>query len=1278
LKGLILDKKKKEDFVHLHTHSDMSQLDGCGTIKSYVQEAKKRGNPAIAFTDHGTMRGYMAQRKECESEDIKPIYGIEFYVCQNMHRKGITADEKEELIKGVSKAKSKELISFFEQKNDLRTRWHLTVHAETNEGLENLFKLSSLSYIDGFYYKPRIDLETLIEHNKGLIVSSGCLGSPINSCYVEGRKHFAVEYADKLSEVFGDRFYLEMQPHPIENQKIVNKLAVGLRKRYKKHKLVATQDAHYVEKAHSDQHQVLLCIGTNDKLCNPFRFKFTGDEFHMRTRKEMFQSFRKYHPFLSVEMIKEALNSTMEFFERCNVKIEVDKTKVLLPDPEIPDKYKGDHYLYLKSLCLDGWTWRQIPNRAKNYSDIKKISLEDSMNLYKKRLIYELKILKVKRIIPYFLIIYDLYSWARNSGIMTGPGRGSVAGSLISYLLGITSIDPIEHGLIFERFINPDRTDTPDIDMDFEDDRRREIFSYLEKKYGKDYICQISTTGKLSGKQCLKDVSRVLEVPYLEANKITSSIIERASGDDRAFNTIEDSFKEFEICKKFDKRYPGVLKHSKVLEGMTKNIGIHAAGAIVSPFKLSNIIPLEVRKYKGEDVVVSACDMRGVAENGLVKLDVLGLKTLTVLKDAITMVEERHGKKIDLESFQLDIHDMKVLDKFSEQDFSGVFQFDTPSMYKVCTGVEFTNFSDIVAMNALNRPGTLRSGLASQFVDRKRNPKKSEKHDFHPVVSDITKDTLGVIVYQEHVIKIFTEIAGFSPGFADSLRKIIGKSIGDETLEKERERFIKGAKKKVGMDKKSAGKLMSAIVHFGSYGFNKSHSAAYGMIAFWCQWVKTYYPLEFYWSLIKNEPDIMKIQKYVKDAKKKGIKFLSANINWSKEEISINKSDCIVGSLIDIKGVGEKATKTIVDNQPYTGFMDFLGRVDRRKVHKGVVGALAKSGALDGVLDNPAWFVGNIDEFWKFAIKNTAANREKCELLLMESKDYECWSKEEKQIVASKINPLAFGSNPLEAYDKFIEENIKIKLKLTSDERFFEKNDKSVCFICGIITGVKLNQIGDYHTGPIPSEETRERMHWGKRYASVNIEDRNGQQLRVKFDWDIYPDMQPIIDLGAGSPIIVLANVNKQYQSLGALFAVDLERLRKKLEKSEELCLWERIVVGDHPVKYIKAKTDKILKKRWTNFYFRKFVGESPFWGVVTNIKEKFDKNGEGMAFFGLVGGNGFAINCVCFSHQWQFVKGIISQKSLMRIDISKMSDKTFGRSNVFDGGKIKKFKGAE
>lgn len=1262
---------KKEDFCSLHTHSDASALDGAGKVDEFVKTAAERGNPAIAFSEHGTMRNFYQVHNSCEKHRINPIYGIEFYVCRDMKRKGLTEEEKNAIGGRLKLADRKEKIKDYEQREGIRQRTHLTCWAKNNVGLQNLFRLSSESYIDGFYYKPRIDLKRLIEFGEGLIVGTGCMSSAVNSHVLSGQRHQAFTVAEQLHERFGEDLYIEVQPHNMFEQVEVNKFALELKKRFGQHtKLLATQDAHYVLGSDACHHEVLLCIGTNGRLSDPNHFCFSNEDFFMKTRKQMYNSFLNAHPYMTKKQIKEALDSTVELAEGVDAKVHIDYHAALLPHVELPQGH-ADEWSYLKSLCSYGLGWREIPERAKLVAVQQGISYSEMLKVYSKRLKYELTAIRKQGFISYFLVVYDLYVWARNQNIMCGPGRGSVAGSLVSFLLGFTSVDPIEHGLIFERFINPDRVDLPDIDMDFMDSRRQEVFEYLRQRYGEDKVAQIATIGKLSGKQCIKDVSRVLEVPYAASNEVTSFIIERAKGDERVDQTVEDSFKDVEVCRQFNEKYPDVLKHAKRLEGMAKNLGIHAAGIVVAPEPLVKYLPLEVRKSNDKNVVVTAVGMKGVAALGLVKLDVLGLRTLTVLRDCLDAIEERHGKKIDLES-DVSLVDDEVLQLFTDHDYVGIFQYDTASADKVCAGVKFESFDDIVALTALNRPGTMRSGLAEKYVARKKNPEKVKELAFHSSVSEITKDTLGIIVYQEHVIKIFTDVAGFSPSKADSLRKSIGKSEGDEVIGKERENFIEGAVARTGMTVAEAEKIINAIVFFGGYAFNRSHSCAYSLIAFWCMYLKCHYPLEFYWALLKNEPQLIKIQNIVRDAKNHNTQLSLPDVSTSKESFTIDLQENIIhGSLVDIKGVGEKAAATIIDNQPYADFLDFYHRVDKRKCHKGVVMALAKSGALDKIIPNAKWFIGNLEVIWTTLGKYQASSPEHEQIgqMILSSKKKPSFSKEEKQLVVSSVSPLAVGRHLVDAYKDFIGREVAVPLVSMSDEDFFKNHDQKNIYVYGVIVKVKYNQIGDFHTGDLLTEEERERNSWGARYASVDVEDAGGAQNRIKFDVGIFDEMRPIIDSGAGTPVIVCANVNARYSNLRANFAIDLESYRKKVITKKALNCWEKIIQGEHPVLVYPWKTDSLRKRRIENEIAKAdLYRQGPYCGVVTQVKTKIDKRDQEMAFFNLAGVNE-QIDIVCFGSHWNSVKDKIKMGNLIVMGVEKQPDKYRGVSYLCLGG---------
>lgn len=1253
----------------------MSLCAGAARIDALVSKAVERGHKALAITDYGNVRGVYDFMIACQDQPLKPIYGIEFFVCGDHKRRGMTPEERAAITDSLPRSQWNDALRDYEAKHGIMDLDLLTCWAIDDDGIKNLFKLSSRAWVDGFYYKPRIDLNLLEAHNKGLAIGTGCPESVIHRRAAAGRRREALDVADRLWETFGpDRLWVELMPHPLLKQAEANQFALELLDRWgKKARPLATQDVHYINEGEHVYQKMYASFISGQK---PDESGLPGESYWFKTRAEMEASFKDFHDYIPDKVKRRALDNTVTFADECTAKLVQDKFACFIPDVYVPPDLKGDEFAYLKRLCTQGWTWREVPRRAAEYAKHHKLDVAEVMRMYTERLAKELLAFKRQKFIGYLLLVHELYDWVRKQGIACGPGRGSAAGSMVNFLIGITSVDPIEHGLLFERFISPDRVDMPDIDMDFEDERRDEILVHLREKYGVDRVCQIATIIKLKGKACIRDVGRSLDIPDYEIAPVTKAILERSSGDERASMTIEDSFKEFEVCRDFDKKHPEVLQYAKKLEGLGKALGMHAAGVITAPKPLEEMIPLETREHGKQRVVVSAFDMYGSAAFGLLKLDVLGLRTMTVLRLACEAIKRRHGVTVDLE--QLPLNEPDVLQGFTDHDYVGIFQYDSPGADKICMGVQFTHFEDVAAMTALNRPGTARSGLATQYVARKKNPKLVSKTAFHPSVSEITADTLGIIVYQEHVIKIFTDVAGFHPTSADSLRKKIAKKLGDELIGKERETFIKGAMEKTGMDRETASKIMDAITFFGSYGFNKSHATAYGMIAYWGMWLKIRYPIEFYWALLTCEPDQIKIQRVVKDARKHKIKVVPSDVSRSRAGFNIDDAEgVIVGSLTDIKGVGNAAADSIVANQPFTSFTDFMTRIERRKVNKGVVLALMKAGAMDRIIPNIKFFLDHSEDLWKLLSKSKTG-LDKVQALIDKSGGLPDYSKEERVLVAAKVSPLAFGKHPVEAYKDFIRKHVKVPITSMGAEDFYEMNDSAHVggvFICGIIVEIKLNQVGDFHTGPEPDENEKQRMGWGRRYANINIEDKSGRQNRVKFDWDIYDDMRHIVDAGIGTPVIAHVTVNAKFTSMKCHFAISLEEYRKHVKAEAALSLWERVIAGEHPAltypwkteanaKFAKRSLDELRAIARTE---AKKAGKRDIIvyraiGVVTHVKVKPDKKMNNMGFFGLLGVRGY-IDVAAWASTWPSIRKHVKVGQLIDIELEYG-----GWSSIYNG----------
>lgn len=1261
-----------DDFVHLHTHSDFSQLDGCGKVKGFIEVAEERNHRAIAFTEHGTMRGIHDLAKHTQDKSIKPIYGIEFYVSPDMNARGLSDEDKAAVI-GDLKPNSKEakaLVRETESTRGIRDRWHLTVWAQTDEGLKNLYKLSSMAWLDGFYYKPRIDLATLMEHGDGLHVATGCLSSPINQRVIAGRTKRALAEADLLHERFGENLWLEVMPHDIPVQRDCNEFMLKLRDRYGTPNLLATQDAHYVARGDAEAHEVLLCIGTGTVMSNPERFKFDGDEFYFRTRGEMSDAFERHHPGFKERHIKEALDNTMRLADSCTAQIELDRFKCILPPVNLPEKFHGDEWGYIKELCRMGWEWREIPERAARYGKRERMDTHDAVKIYRDRLLKELRVFRARKVVPYFLIVDDLYKWARSKAIAYGPGRGSSAGSLVSFLLGITSVDPIEHDLLFERFLSPGRIDMPDIDMDFEDVRRGEILDYLRERYGHENVAQITTVGGMKAKQCVKDVARVFEVPYVESNDATSEIDNDAG--------VDDSFDNSRALRAFNKKFPHVREFASKLEGMNKNVGVHAAGIVTSPIPLTDIVPLEWRKSKSDKnaarVVVTALDMKGVQDRGLLKLDVLGLRTMTVLRMSAEAIAENpegdmvqynplrlNGDKIDSE---IDMDEPCIMEGFTEHDFVGVFQFDSVSADNVTKGATFKSFADVAAFNALNRPGTTRSGMAEEYVLRMKKPERIGRTKYHEYIKDITKKTLGVLLFQEQVIETLVKVGGFSPGDADELRRKIGKSEGEEALLPYRDKFITGARKlNEGMTHEVAEKLFSDISRFGAYGFNLAHSVAYGMIAAWCMWLKKRYPREFYWALMVCQPNLDSIQHIAADAKKHGVKVLPPSVQTSEGRFTIDREvDAIRGSLLDIKGVGEKAVAAIRELRPFESGVDFLMRVPKQVCNRRTMEALVKAGTMDELVPSVRWFLERLDEIW-----NKRAKKGFLDWVTETFKEGEGspdYDKHERTLLAATVNPLAIDGHPFDMYEEFVTEQLAFTPIELSDPEFYDRGNG---WLVGTIADVKTYKVGEFNKGDELSDKEKKRKRFGKVYANVTLETGSGRR-RIRVDWESLDDMREILNAGSGTPVAAFVRLESgRYESAKVRVLVNIETIRCKIRDGSPLNHWEALTRGQHPVDLYEWKTK--AGKRGAQHDIAKRAKRAKFktTALVTHVRTQGDKHGNDMAWFGLMGYRGY-IEVTCFGSSWCDYEAAVKAGSLLTIELEN------GRSGlVLDDGTIRR-----
>ncbi len=880
-----------KEFVHLHLHTEYSLLDGMCRISKVTKTAHKYGMKALAITDHGTMGGVLKFYEESLQHGIKPIIGIEVYIAPE---------------------------SRFDQKyNNKKDAFnHLTLLAANNQGYQNLLKLSTLSYTEGFYYKQRIDKEILSRYSEGLIIMSGCLKGEINQHLLNGDVEKAEEAVGVFQEIAGrDNFYLEIMDNKLPDQDRLNKMLVELSKKTGAG-LVATNDCHYIKKEDAFAHEVLLCVQTLSHIEDKDRMRFQTDEFYFKSPDEMYEAFKE---------IPEALQNTLKISEKCNVKIGIGENHLPVfypPDGKAPD-------IYLEELVIKGLGDRfNLKVESLDSAAIKDDVIE--------RANYEFGVIKKMGFSSYFLIIHDFVSYAKQKKIMVGPGRGSAAGSLIAYLLGITEINPLPYNLIFERFLNPERVSLPDIDVDFSDRRRDEVISYIREKYGAENVAQIGTYGTMAARAVLRDVGRALGFSYGEVDRL-AKIISQEPGV-----SLEDevsSNSEIKHIIENDEKIKNLFDISLKLEGLTRHSSTHAAGLVITERPVYEYAPL-FRGPKGE--LATQYEMDGVAKIGLLKVDILGLKTLSVIEDTLELLKERRG--IEIKEFPL--NDRKTYHLLSIGDSLGIFQLESKGMRELLKDSQPEIFEDIIAILALYRPGPMKSGMVKEYINRKRDPSKIV-YD-HPLLEPILKTTYGIILYQEQVMEIAHRFAGFTMGEADELRKAMGKKI-ESVMEQNREKFIEGAHKK-GVDKRTAEKIFEQIVKFAGYGFNKSHSTGYALLSYQTAFLKANYPLEFMNSLLNSEiGDFDKIAEYIDECERMKIWILPPDVCESHERFQLFSNDIIFG-LSAVKNVGSGAIKSIIEAREKGAFKslsDFCERVNLRTVNKKVIESLIKAGSFD-------------------------------------------------------------------------------------------------------------------------------------------------------------------------------------------------------------------------------------------------------------------------------------------------------------------------------------------
>jgi len=879
-------------WVSLHNHTGYSLLDGSAKIKDLIRRTKELGMDSIAITDHGVMFGCVEFFKEAQAEGIKPIIGCEVYVASK---------------------------SMSIKQNDRGNETHHLVLLVKNEiGYNNLMKIVSEASINGFYYKPRTDKEFLRGHKEGLIALSACLGGEIQSLILEDNIEKAENIALEYKSIFGEDFYLELQYHGLEKQLKVNEALISMSKKLEI-PLVATNDTHYIYKEDSISHDVLLCIQTVKTVNDEDRMKYPSEQFYLRSPEEMYEIF---------SYVPEAIENTLKIADKCNFSYEFHVSKL----PKYPLEEGVDSFEYLKKLCYNGMEFK--------YETINPELLD--------RLEYELAIIKQMGYIDYFLIVWDFIKFADDNGIMTGPGRGSAAGSLVAYALNITKIDPIKYNLIFERFLNPERVSMPDIDSDFCYERRQEVIDYVVEKYGESNVSQIITFGTMAPRACIRDVGRALDYSYAEVDKIAKMIPQMIG------ISIEKALeinKELKMLYDDDERCRYLIDISKRLEGLPRHTSTHAAGVVIASEPLVKFVPLQ----KNEDSIVTQFTMGALEELGLLKMDFLGLRTLTVIRDAIIMIKENKGKDINIGDLEFD--DRAVYKMIGDGETVGVFQLESPGMTSFMKELKPDSFEDIIAGISLYRPGPMAE--IPKYIKNKKNPEDIKYET--PQLKSILGVTYGCMVYQEQVMQIVRELAGYSMGRSDLVRRAMSKKK-HHVMEEERKNFIYGILSedgsvevqgclRHGISVEAANKIFDSMMDFASYAFNKSHAGAYAVIGYQTAYLMHYYPAEFLAAMLNSvKGDNIKVAYYIRHAEEKGIQILPPDINESFSKFTVNDNKIRFG-LSAIKNVGVNVIDSIVKSRKQKGkfvdLEDFCSKIDIACINKRVVESLIKSGAFD-------------------------------------------------------------------------------------------------------------------------------------------------------------------------------------------------------------------------------------------------------------------------------------------------------------------------------------------
>lgn len=1233
-----------KDFTHLHLHTEYSFLDGFGKVWNsdlkekgeLIVRLEQLGQKYAAITDHGTTAGWVRWDKACKAANIQPIFGVEGYYCNDRKVQGLPEAAKLQAVRGLSNRKDKNAATRAEEaKLGLDRRSHFVALAMNQEGLIEIQKTMSIAATEGFYKRPRWDWE-LIQQMKNCIFLTACHGGVFNYYLnkVEDNPNdkerlieSALVEARKWKKELGVRLYVELMAIDWPKQGSTDAMLYDIAKELNL-PMVITNDCHYPNPEDWEGHDILLALQsshwddlqTKDVLNDPNRMRYDMQDLYVKSRKEMFTSFRKHHKWMPKKEVTKALDRTVEVAECCHH--DIIKKKMIMPVIEVPQVKISDRYSdysvqekYLMYLIFRGWRKKIKPH----ITDLKQLKV------YRRRLTEEVKLITKQGFTPYFILCNRLMKWVDQNGIARGPARGSSAGSLVSYLLDITMIDPIPHKLLFSRFIDPNRTDFPDIDMDFEDVRRHEIIQYFINTYGEDRVVMLGNFLTYKAKLTLKDVARLFKVPTFEVQKICDLVVQRSGADSRLSFCLKDTFEQHEFAKAFAEKYPKVVKFSEQMEGLTKSFSVHAAAVAISDEHINTYTAYR-RFDKNSNFRVATMDRRDCEDIGMLKLDILGLNTMGIISEAKKLIKRRYDKDIDLEDLCRDVSynggDQEVYRSFADANTVGIFQFGSPGLTRLAKQMKIDKFDEISDATALHRPGPIHAGAMNKYPAYKFGKVKKKKA-LHPIIKKHTKDTYGLIIYQEQVMMIVRELGGFDWAQTNTVRKVMSKSGGAEYFMKTFWPTFKEGCAKHGLDEKTALKAFNQIMSFGSWAFNKSHSVSYAMVSYMCMWLKVHYPLEFITAYLNTVNDTSgdKTKEMIKEADRLGIPMRQANVNVSVDKFVIH-GDAIVAGLSNIKHVGAKAVETIVENQPYRGLLDFVRRTNNRACNKRSVENLIKAGAFDDFHYNKKRLIENLPEIFKRMKQKSEKAKKEVKRLLKECRDgEEGYTAQELEEIKQEVTPVSFGKHMVRYYDDVWEElgdHIQITqlgdIELDDASQVKDKTafKKKEVWVIGVFSKPDLKRLSQEVKEVIDQEQEQ-------RYALANFED-DTDFIVLSFKDAVYHRYEQRLFSWKGRVLLVQGEVNVGWKKIYVNKVWEAEDARQYLLANRKPYKPALDYLFEHPLQRIFKRyggIDKVRTKYGTEPLIRltsKFLehGES-MWsiGVVTDMQKRTLRKGE-------------------------------------------------------------------